>query len=262
MTMISLLLIKDVVCMAINLYTLKPRLLLDKQTWKLAPQLVKFGILPMIALLMTTLNYRIDVLMLRGYESVSLAMIGAYSIGISLSEKIALFPDALMGILASKLSKGADEREVAKVCRVSFLVSTLLCICVVVFGKLAIKILYGVEYMVAYSIICITAVGCLFIGYYKLIAQYNIIQAKQIRNVILLSISVLTNVICNLIFIPQYGIDGAAIGSCVGHMLCGLATMAWFSKKANVSLPKLFAVQKEDISYLQKFASRLRNRNR
>lgn len=259
-TMVSLLVIKDVVCVAINMYILQPKLVLDKQTWELFPKLCKFGFFPMLALLMTMLNYRIDVLMLREYEVVSVSMIGVYSIGISLSEKIALFPDTLMGILASKLSKGADEGEVAKVCRISFLISAILCVGIVALGQVVLDILYGAEYATAYPVICITAVGCLFVGYYKLIAQYNIIQAKQIRNVCLLAISIITNVICNLAFIPRYGINGAAIGSCVGHMLCGLLMVGWFSVKRKIALPKLFVVQKEDVAYLKRVFTR-RSRN-
>ena len=68
-------------------------------------QLMSYGILPMIALVMNTLNYRIDVIMLKGFAFVTTAQIGIYSVGIALAEKVLLIPDALQEILLSKLAK-------------------------------------------------------------------------------------------------------------------------------------------------------------
>ena len=65
---------------------------------------MKIGFFPMLALLMTTLNYRIDVLILKSYPQITSSQLGVYSIGISLADKIVLIPDTLKGILASKLS--------------------------------------------------------------------------------------------------------------------------------------------------------------
>ena len=50
------------------------------------PKLIRFGFFPMLSLLMTTLNYRVDILMLNG--RVPDASIGVYSIGVLLAERI------------------------------------------------------------------------------------------------------------------------------------------------------------------------------
>ena len=60
--------------------------------------------------------------MLEFFE-VPISDIGVYSVGVALAEKIWLIPDAIKDILMSRLSNGAPNEEVARVTRMSLLVS-------------------------------------------------------------------------------------------------------------------------------------------
>lgn len=223
---------------------------------KLAFELLRFGFFPMLALLMTTLNYRIDVIMLRSSRYVSDAQIGVYSIGIALAEKIVLIPDSLKGVLVSKLTKGADPYEVVRACRLSFFASIAICIAFLLFGQWGIVLLYGSEYSDAYSVMMICALGALCIGYFKLIAQYNIVNKKQVRNVVMLSVAIVIDVTFNLILIPLYGIEGAAIATCLGNVVCGIVFVLYFSKLININPTKMFFLQKEDLELVKKLLRR------
>lgn len=222
-----------------------------KLSW-MYKELFKYGFFPMLALLMTTLNYRIDVLMLRQYSFISEASIGIYSIGITMSEKIVLISDTLQGILASKLAKGADESEVVRVCRLCFYASACLCILVLIFGEWVIHIMYGPDYNGAYDVVAISAVGAVIIGYFKLIAQYNIVNKMQVKNVIMLSVSIVVNIVGNLALVPVWGINGAALATCIGHLVCGMVFLVWFSKIAKCSPTKMVVPQKEDFQQLKR----------
>lgn len=219
-------------------------------------ELIGYGFFPMLALLMTTLNYRIDVLMLKQYSYISAAQIGIYSIGISFAEKIVLVPDTLAGILASKLSRGSNENEVVKISRISFWASVLMCITFLIIGGWAIPFLYGAEYAGSFNVLALSAIGSLFIGYFKLIAQYNIIHKKQIYNVVMLSVAILVDVIGNLALVPIWGINGAALATGLGNLVCGVVFVCWFANKANVSVLKMIVPQKEDFFSLKRFLFR------
>jgi len=212
----------------------------------LSIELLRFGFFPMLALLMTTLNYRIDVLMLRASGYVTDAQIGVYSIGIALAEKIVLIPDSLKGVLVSKLTKGADDYEVVRACRLTLFASVAMCIAFLLLGQWGITFLYGSEYSGEYSVMMICAVGALCIGYFKLIAQYNIVNKKQIRNVVMLSVAIVIDVIFNLILIPLYGIEGAAVATCFGNVVCGIVFILYFSRLIKISPVKMVLPQKED----------------
>ncbi len=211
-----------------------------------------FGFFPMLSLLMTTLNYKIDVLMLRAFPFITSAQIGVYSIGMNFADKIAIIPDTLKGVLISRLSKGADENEVAKVCRISFLVSAIIGISLLLFGRKIIDILYGAEYQGAYDVLIICMFGSVFVGYFKLIAQFNIINHMQFRNLLLLSISVLVNLVLNILLIPKYELQGAAFASGVGYFITGVVFVVWFAKSNGIKIDKMFLVQKEDFVFLKR----------
>ncbi len=223
----------------------------DKNSWSLAKEMFKFGLFPMIALLMTTLNYRIDVLMLKSYDYITYAMIGVYSLGIGLMDMIIIIPDTLKGVLVSKLSKGAPPEEVSKVSRCCLAATFVIFILILIFGQWVINLLYGTEYAGAYEVVVLTSIGVFFIGYFKLIAQYNIVNGKQVRNVILLSAAIITNVIGNLLLVPKMGINGAAIATSMGNCVCGFLFILSFTKETHTSIKDMIVVKKSDLSLLK-----------
>lgn len=209
-------------------------------------QLVLFGFFPMISLLLTTLNYKIDVIMLRSYSFIDSADIGVYSLGIALVEKIILIPDTLKGVLVSRLAKGKDAHEVAKLTRICFALSTIIAVVVIVVGKPLILLFYGEEYAGAYSVIVISAFGVLFIMFFKLIAQYNNINKRQKRNALMLASSILVNVLMNALLIPLWGTWGAALSTGIGHAVCGAMFILDFHRQTNIPIKEILILRKED----------------
>lgn len=214
-------------------------------------ELLIYGFFPMIALLMTTLNYKIDILMLKSFPMITSAMIGVYSIGINISEKALLISDSVKEILLSKLAKGKGEKEVAMVMRLCFPVSLMAALFISIIGKPFIDILYGAEYSGAFYVTLINMTGTVFMVFFKMISQYNIVNKRQIVNVMMLIISVIINVICNLLLVPVFGINGAAIGSTVGYLVCAVVFLVYFSKLSKIKIRKLVFIQKEDISKIK-----------
>ena len=121
------------------------------------------------------------------------------------------------------------------------------------FGPWLINLFYGQAYAGAYKVIIITAVGVIFIGYFKLIAQYNIVNGKQVRNVIMLSIAIVVDVIGNLILIPPMGIYGAAIATSIGNCVCGIVFVVYFSKLIGIPVKDMFFIKKGDLVVLKQY---------
>ena len=215
--------------------------------------LISYGILPMIALLMTTLNYRIDVIMLRQYDTISLSDIGVYSIGITLAEKVLLVSDAVKEILLSKLAKGKGESEVAKVMRLCFFVSFLMAIAVSLASKMFISILYGSEYNGAETVTNISVWGTIFMVYFKMISQYNVANRRQKYNVIFLGAAILLNVILNSLFIPIIGINGAALATAIGYCFSSLIFVVYFHKISNINYRDMLFINRCDIDIVKLF---------
>lgn len=223
-----------------------------KFDFKLLREYVEFGFFPMIALLLTTLNYRLDVIMLRQYSSISLASIGVYSIGIGLSEKALLIPDTIKSVLISKLAKGKGPDEVAKVMRICFLASIITAVVIMILGKMVISVLYGSEYCGAEQITYVTVWGTTVMVFFKMISQYNVVEHKQYLNVAFLSIAIGLNLLFNFILIPSQGILGAAIATIIGHLVSSFVFLLYFHRTTNIPLKQLVFIQKDDIHALKR----------
>lgn len=213
------------------------------------PRIVKFGFFPMLSLLMTTLNYRLDVIMLNG--KVADAAIGVYSIGVLLSERIWLIPDALKGIMASKITKGKDAKETAFVIRISNTICFFIAICIVLLGKEFLNYVFGSTYEGAYQVTLILLVGVFSMIYYKLIASYNIVMGKQLISFVFLCIGVVINVFANLVLIPLMGIYGAGLSSVISYSLCSVFFIVYFCSSTKISFFSMLFINRDDYSRIK-----------
>lgn len=212
-------------------------------------KLMKFGFFPMIALLMTTLNYRVDIIMLEG--RVTDTAIGIYSIGVMLAERVWLIPDAMKEVMISKVTKGKDFNEVSFVIRVCNTACLLVAFALIVIGKPFINIVFGIQYSGAYQVTLILLIGVFFMIYYKMIASYNIVIGKQVINFIFLGISVLGNIVANTIMIPIYGIYGAGAASVISYGLCSLLFLLQFHKMTGIAFKDMLFIKPSDIKALK-----------
>jgi len=215
----------------------------------------KFGFLPMITLLLMTVNYRIDVIMLERASLVTKAQIGIYSLGVSIAEKVWLVPDAIKDILLSKLCKGntSGEVEVSKVIRLNTAVSIGMILVISFLSVPMVHYVYGAEYYGAEMITTIILLGTVGMIFYKMIYSYNISRGKRLVSLIFLAISAALNVIGNYFLIPLMGIYGAALTSVISYSICGLCFLIYFHHASQIPYHKILFIQKEDIQMVKQF---------
>lgn len=226
---------------------------------KWIPELVKFGFFPMIALLMSTLNYRLDVLMLKGH--VTDAEIGIYSVGVLLAERVWMIPDAMKGVLTSNIAKGKTEKEVSFAIRICNTACLVLIVGLIVLGRPFILLCFGAEYAGAYEVTMILLAGVFAMIYYKLIAAFNISFGRQKINFVFLTASVLLNVVMNFLMIPRMGIYGAGLASVISYFACALAFTVYFLSISKESVLDILIIKKNDIAKLKSFIHRTKKRN-
>ena len=222
--------------------------------FKWIPKLVKFGFFPMLSLLMSTLNYRVGIIMMDG--RVADAAIGIYSVGITLAERIWLIPDAIKGVMTSRLTKGKDEQEVTLAIRLCNTGCLLLICGIVLLGKPFITFIFGSEYREAYGITMLLLFGVFSMIYYKIISSYNTVMGKQRISFIFLSIAASLNYACCFILIPPLGIYGAGISSVTSYALCGILFIAHFCKCTKVPIRDVLIIKREDFAVAKSFLIR------
>lgn len=216
----------------------------------------KFGIVPMLTIMASRLNYNMDVLMLKAFPNVHIEDIGVYSLGLMLAQKVLIIPDTLKGILLSRLAKGRTADEVARVMRMCLPVCIMMIGGLALLGQPVIDLIYGPEYKNAYDITMITMFGVCALMFYNMIETYNVVNKKQHFTLIVLVSSIVVNFVLNYILIPKYASIGAAFATFVSYVYCAGTLMIIFAWHTKIKFRKLLFVTSEDIAMIRNLFSR------
>lgn len=240
----AFLIAKEIIYFIIAFQNLRVNVFSIRPTLRGIMPYIKFGVIPMISVILMEVNYKVDVLMLNGH--VSKAEIGVYSLGVQLAERLWLIPDALKDILLSKLSKGKGTSEVAKITRISLLAMLICIVLAILLGRPFVNILFGQEYSDAYFIMLVILASVIAMVFYKMVYSYNVANGKRIVNMVILGIAAASNVILNYILIPIMGNMGAAVASLVSYMACGFVFLIYFHKESDIPYKDIILFKRTD----------------
>lgn len=249
---ILFLIVRQIVCLIIAIANLKVSFYSIRPSIQGILPYIKYGMLPMVTVILMEVNYKFDILMLE-WLKISKADIGVYSLGVMLAQKLWMIPDALKDILTSKLAFGKDEKEVCRITRISLWVTIVCVFGMVILGKPLIWILFGNEYVGAYSIILVITLGVLGMVFYKMIYAYNVVNGHKSTNFIILSFAVVANVIINWITIPVVGIMGAGLASMISYSLCGIVFLVYFCRTTGSKIRDLILLSRDDIHQFKNY---------
>lgn len=213
---------------------------------------VKFGYLPMLSFLMITLNYKVDVLMLKASPNISPAELSYYSTGVTIAELAWFIPDVFKEVLFSKTAKENNYKEIAAVIRVSNAVMAAIILGVIVCGKFVIRIVYGAAFVPSYGVTILLFAGIPAMSWFKIIYTLFNAQGKRKISFAVLSASTVINIVTNLILIPVIGIYGAALASVVSYSVCGVVFVILFARLAEMKVTEFILMRKADIKVLLK----------
>lgn len=210
--------------------------------------LFKFGIYAMLTSVLITMNYKLDVLMLKMH--VPYEEIGLYSVGASLAEYAWLIPDAFKDVLFSRTAKNDSIKEISVAIRINMAITFILIAGILILGKPFINMLYGFEFVGAYEVTVIIFLGVPSMVLYKLTNPLYLANGKQRFFFITLLLSVIINVLLNLLLIPVHGKTGAAIASVFSYTTCGVIFYVRFIRDYNLKWYKVLFLTQNDYKYL------------
>lgn len=214
--------------------------------WKDILKYIKFGYLPMLSFLLITMNYKMDVAMLKWAPQVSETQLSYYSLGVTVADIAWIISDVFKDVIFSKTAKGNHYKEVTAAIRVSNVCMILIVFGMIIFGKPFIHIFYGAEFVPSYNITVMLFFGVPLMSWFKILHPLFNAQGKRWFPFITLLITVIVNIGLNAALIPNFGIQGAAFASVVSYAVCGLIYLVNFSRVSQVSFWKLFIPNKQD----------------
>ncbi|TCT12853.1 putative polysaccharide biosynthesis protein [Natranaerovirga pectinivora] len=245
------LLLKDILIITRIIRSFSFKLSKRSFDFKLLVDATRFGFYPMITALLITMNYRFDIIILRSY--VEFSQIGLYTVGVGLADKLWIIPDAFKDVLFAKTAIKNSIDDINMSIKINIIISVFMITFIAIFGKPIIKFLYGEDFIAAYSVTIIILIGIIPMLFFKLINTLFISVGKQKISFIVLLISVILNIIGNIVMIPIYGIVGAAYASIISYFICGISFLLYYSRIFNVKLWDILIFSKCDINRIKVF---------
>lgn len=215
-------------------------------------QMVGLGIVYSISLFIINLNYKADQMLLE-YMS-SPFELGIYTRGVGLVEKIWQIPLLLGTIIFAGSANSKNSKnysiKVAKLLRISIIISFIALSILAIFSRQIIDILYGVKYENSAIIIQVLAPGILFMVFFKVLNMDLAGRGKPWLALIAMGPSVVINIILNIILIPKFGAFGVAIASTISYTIAAFIFLFVYSKNTGMSVKEILKYKSDDFSIL------------
>lgn len=188
----------------------------------------------LISFLYLMMNH-IDILMLG--SMLDEHAVGVYQIATKLTLMLSFIIQGVVLFAAPTISELYFSNEFEKTKRfirqtttVMFLVTLPLYILLLVFGDLLLSY-FGKEFEMGYISLLIMATSNLILAWYGLVGVFMKMTGNQVQLSKIVFLSVLLNIGANMILIPKFGIDGAALASL-------LSTLLWTISASNFIFTK------------------------
>jgi len=212
----------------------------------LLKQMVPLGLTMVLISSMGLINSYTDRIML-GYffpATESDIMIGIYTIVIAFSSIIGIFVGAIASIfypviteLWAKKNTEEMQKTTTTVIRWILVSSIPMLLVMLIFPIQILTIVYGQNFASGY-IVLIIASTYVFISFLSLPSQYILAAMNRLApTAIIFFVTSITNVLLNFIFIPLYGINGAAFTTLISTIIM-TSLFLITSKTTNIKFPK------------------------
>lgn len=186
--------------------------------------ILKKGITYALPLFVIGLNYSLDLLILDFY--VKKDLIGIYAIGVSLAVLIWQLPTILNLLIFSYSVSTKDEKQFSFNLwnKSKLLMLTLIPITIIltIILKYIIPIIYGEAFINSYQVILYLMPGVYFMIAFKLLNGDLAARGYPQIALYIFSVGIILNILLNILLIPIYSINGAAIASTISYIFCSL----------------------------------------
>lgn len=205
-----------------------------------------------IVLFIINLNYKVDIMMLD--YMVPSSDIGIYSVGVNFAELIWQIPSAVGMVIFSKSTTTVKQMDsvqrATSILRLVMPVMALAAIFIAILAPIVITVLYGNAFSESGNILRIMLPGVVFITISKVLHPELAGRGYPLFSLRVFVVTLILNIVLNLMFIPSFGIYGAAVTSTICYILAGLGFAFMYSKREGIPMKSTFILTKKDMDFV------------
>ena len=207
------------------------------------------------------LHYRVDLFLVNFF--INPIAVGFYYVAVKLAESIIFISQSAATVLFPKVSSENDSKRLKEftplVCRNVLFITFFIALILFVFSHGIIKLFYSEEFLDSIRPFQILLAGSFFIAGWKILASDIIARGKPMLNTYIGSLSVILNIILNILWIPKWGIVGAAWASLISYFLMFTITIFVYSIISGNNFWEVLFIQKSDIKFYKNLILAFKN---
>lgn len=217
-----------------------------------------YGIKAHLSNVLAFLNYRLDILLVSGF--LSPLAVGYYSVAVGIAEKLWMVSQAASTVLFPKIAAEEDERARKEftpiVSRTVLWLATLGAMTIFLLSRWIVVLLYSVDYLPAVRPLQILLPGIVALSVGRVLANDVTGRGRPMLNAYINLLVVATNVVLNLLWLPRYGIEGAAGASTVSYIILMVGEILIYSRLSGNPPLRTLLLQRADWTLYRRLGAR------
>jgi O-antigen/teichoic acid export membrane protein len=194
------------------------------------------------------LAYRMDYWFINVYRSKD--ELGLYALASKLNQVLWLLPMTIAAVIIPFTVASSEEiaEKVKTILRLQFSSYVVLAILLLVLSPFFIPFIFGIDFIDAVYPFIILLPGVIIFTLTTILAAYFAGINRQDINLKISFFCFFTIFIGDWILVPRYGMEGAAVASCIGYIASGVSSLYVFSKLSKSNFKELLILKKKDFS--------------
>lgn len=218
---------------------------------------LRFGLSVHLGLVMVFLQLRADVFLLERFSGFT--AVGIYTLAVMVAESIWMMTDAVaVACLPHQVEASTADagRITLRACRFNILLALLGGAGLALVAYPVVRLAYGAPFLPAIPALLALLPGIVCYSVQRVCGAYLLRLNHPLRISAILGGAVVLNLGLNLVWIPRWGMVGAAMASTASYVLSATLFLAWAASLAGVPLAQGILPRKSDWVLLQREALR------
>jgi len=199
---------------------------------------------------------RFDIILIK--RMLNFSEVGIYSVAANIIEVLQIASNVVGGLLLVKLSDSDSLEQKWHIMRRMVLLFLIILgvanLAFVLVGRFILAAFYGIAFVPVYEVYLWLIPASFFLSFGSLFNNYLNSKGFPIISIILPAIALLANIIMNLIFIPIWGINGAAMATSVAYAWWFLSIIIYEHRSSGGKMLGYLVFKKADLLELRDYA--------
>ena len=222
----------------------------------------RYGVKVYLGNIIGFLHYRIDIFLVNIF--LNPIAVGFYSVAVVLTEKIWLISQSAGTVLFPRVASETSDRNLKVftplICRNVLLIILVGAILLFFLSRWLIILVFSEKFLNSVLPFQILLIGAVTMGGWKILANDLYGRGKPELNIYISAMSVGLNVILNVIWIPKFGIIGAAWATSVSYSFAFVAIMIVYNKISGNNMKDILFVKKSDFKFYKNLIKLLKGK--